>query len=102
MSLHLPIGSVAIACGIVLLSSVFSKDPWVRVLKPTLIILSISGILFGAIKLLIEDPAFKGYLDPSISHQLHDFKFLIGGIGVGAAVCSLFHGHFKFSWLAKK
>lgn len=53
MSLNQLSPAIPILCGLLLLRPASSKDPAARILKPTLLMLFIAGIVFGVLELLL-------------------------------------------------
>lgn len=102
MSLHQLSAAVPLSCGAVLLWYALSKEPAARVLKPTLIILAISGFLCGVLVVLLDEPAFKAYVGGPAAVRLGHFKIFVGGLGTGAAMSSAFYGHWKSAWLKRR
>ena len=78
----------------------FSKLPVAKQLKPTLLILAISGLVFGVLEYMLNDQGFRGYAGNRTAVCLYRFKFIFAGIGVGAALTSLFYGHWTSALLA--
>jgi hypothetical protein len=84
-----------IFCGLVLLSFALSKLPETKPLKPTLGILVGSGLLYGMLKFMLGDQDFCNYVGHRIVVSLDYFRFVFAGIGIGAALTSLFYGHWS-------
>jgi hypothetical protein len=87
-------------CGLVLLLVALSKYPEVKPVKPTLLILAVSGLVYGALEYMLNDQSSRGYVGHRIAGGLYRLKFTVGGIGIGAALTSLFYGHWTSAWLA--
>jgi len=102
MTLHQLSAGIPIVCGIFLLYCALSSDPAARILKPTLLILSISGLIDGALVLLLDDASFRDHVGARITTYLSHYKYFIGGCGTGAVISSVFHGHWKSAWIEKK
>ena len=78
------------------------KNPAARILRPTILILSLAGLIFGVLELLLAQQRFRTYVGWEIANYLGHFKYIVGGTGIGAVLCSLFYGHWKSAWLARK
>lgn len=102
MTAHQVSAIIPVSCGLFLLWCVFAKDPWVQVLRPTLVMLSLSGLTWGLLVVLLDDHAFRALVGRRVAVWLGHFKFFVGGLGTGAAVSSAFYGHWKSAWLAKR
>jgi len=85
-----------------LLFYALGKNPAARFLRPTILILSIAGLVFGVLELLLDQQRFRTYVGREIANYLGHFKYIVGGTGIGAVLCSLFYGHWKSAWLASK
>jgi hypothetical protein len=88
-----------IFCGVVLLLFAISKLPGVKPLKPTLLILAISALAYGALVLMLDDERFNIYVGHRIAAFLDHFRFTVGGIAIGAVLSSLFYGHWTSALL---
>src|SRR3954468_8162117 len=102
MTLHQISAAIPIFCGIVLLWGVVSKNGAPTALKPALAILSISGLIYGWLVLLLDEEIFRSFIGPKILTWLRWFKPFVGGIGTGAIVCSVVYGHWKSPWAWRK
>jgi hypothetical protein len=99
MTAHQIGAAVPLFCGIALLFSTFAKHPFVRRLGPTFVILGFSGLASGALVVVLDDHSFRDYVGVKTATLLIHMKLFIMGIGTGAVICSLLHGHWKAAWL---
>jgi hypothetical protein len=102
MNLHQLSAVIPMLCSAFLFWCALSNDRAARMLKPTLLILAICGATYGVMVVILDMVPFRRYIGEQIWVWLESFKFFVGGIGTGAALCSLFYGHWKSAWLEKK
>jgi hypothetical protein len=100
MTLNQISAAIPISLGTILLWCTLRKDGAPKILKPTLAILAISGLIYAVPVLLLDDQSFQNYIGRRSAHWLWGFQNFVGGIGTGAVVCSLVHGHWKPGWLS--
>jgi hypothetical protein len=82
-----------IVCGLILLSLCLTKLPAVKPLKPTLGMLAVSVLMAVALDMMLADQGFCAYVGHRTAAALYRLKFIFMGMGLGAALLSLFYGH---------
>ena len=86
---------VPISCGLGLLLAALSKHPSVAPVKPTLLMLAVSSLVYGALVIILDDERFRTSAGHQISTFLYRFKFTVGGIAIGGVLSSIFYGHWN-------
>jgi hypothetical protein len=93
---------IPITSGLVLLLIALSKLPEVKPVKPTLFILALSALTYGVLVVLLYDENFHIAVGHQTAAFLDRFRFMIGGIFIGAVLSSLFHGHWTSALLVAR
>ena len=101
MNSHQLSASIPIVGGLLLLCHAVSKKPTAKILRPTLLVVSVCAVAFGLLIILLDDLSFRRWAGRALCNWLHNMKLLIGGVAVGAAVSSVLHGHWKAAWLLR-
>jgi hypothetical protein len=76
-----------------MLSLTFTKLPIVKPIRPTLGILAVAAIVCGTLDMMLSDQGFRAHIGHRFAAALYRFKGIFVGMGLGAALLSLFYGH---------
>jgi hypothetical protein len=81
-----------IVVGLVMLSLIFTKLPFVKPIKPTLGMLAVTAIVCGTLDMMLSDQGFRGRVGHRIAAALYRCKGILWGWGLVPCCCHCFTG----------